>query len=73
MGHVANLLGDLDGGDAAQVGPERRDRPGVTAGVSSEESAEMKRLKRENAELRGANAMLKAPAVFVAELDRLGL
>ena len=44
-------------------------RPGVT----SEESAEVKRLKRENAELRRANAILKAAsAFFAAELDRPG-
>jgi transposase len=42
-------------------------RPGAT----SEESAEMKRLRRENAELRRANEILKsASAFFAAELDR---
>jgi transposase len=42
-------------------------RPGVTA----EESAEIKRLKREVAELRRANEILKAAsAFFAAELDR---
>jgi transposase len=42
-------------------------RPGVT----SEESAEIRRLKRENAELRRANEILKAAsAFFAAELDR---
>lgn len=42
-------------------------RPGTT----SEESAEMKRLKREVAELRRANAILRAASVFfAAELDR---
>lgn len=41
--------------------------------VTSEESAEVKRLKRENAELRRANAILKAAsAFFAAELDRPG-
>ncbi len=40
-------------------------RPGVT----SEESAELKQLKRENAELRRANGILKAAsAFFVGEL-----
>jgi len=43
------------------------ERPGVT----SEEHAEIKRLKRENAELRRANEILKsASAFFAAELDR---
>ncbi len=47
---------------------------GKRAGLTSEESAEVKRLKRENAELRRANAILKAAsAFFAAELDRPGL
>ena len=47
---------------------------GSRPGLSSEESAEIKRLKRENAELRRANAILKAASVFfAAELDRPGL
>ena len=42
-------------------------RPGTT----SDESAELKRLRRENAELRRANEILKsASAFFAAELDR---
>jgi transposase len=46
---------------------------GARAGVSSDESAEMKRLRRENAELRRANSILKAAsAFFAAELDRPG-
>jgi len=46
---------------------------GIRAGTSSEESAEVKRLKREVAELRRANAILKAAsAFFAAELDRPG-
>ena len=44
---------------------------GTRPGVSSEESAEIKRLKKENAELRRANEILKAAsAFFAAELDR---
>jgi transposase len=44
---------------------------GQRAGVSTEESAELKRLRRENAELRRANEILKAAsAFFAAELDR---
>ncbi|SDC13525.1 transposase [Nocardioides lianchengensis] len=42
-------------------------RPGVT----TERSAELKRLERENAELKRANAILKSASVFfAAELDR---
>jgi transposase len=46
---------------------------GQRPGVSSDESAELKRLRRENAELRRANEILKsASAFFAAELDRPG-
>jgi transposase len=44
---------------------------GARPGTTSEESAELKRLRRENAELRRANEILKAAsAFFAAELDR---
>jgi transposase len=44
---------------------------GARPGVTSEETAELKRLKRENAELKRANAILRsASAFFAAELDR---
>jgi transposase len=44
---------------------------GTRPGVSTDESAELKRLKRENAELKRANTILKtASAFFAAELDR---
>ena len=44
---------------------------GSRPGVTSEDSADVKRLKRENAELKRANAILKAAsAFFAAELDQ---
>lgn len=44
---------------------------GARDGVTTDEAAEMKRLKRENAELRRANEILKAASAFFgAELDR---
>ena len=44
---------------------------GTRPGVTTEEPAEIRRLKRENAELRRANEILKAAsAFFAAELDR---
>jgi transposase len=44
---------------------------GSRAGVTTEESAELRRLRRENAELKRANEILKAAsAFFAAELDR---
>jgi len=47
---------------------------GTRAGVTSEESAEVRKLRRENAELRRANSILKAAsAFFAAELDRPGV
>jgi len=45
---------------------------GVRRGVTSEESAELKTLRREVAELRRANEILKTASAFFAqaELDR---
>jgi transposase len=44
---------------------------GTRPGVTTEEVAEIRRLKREVAELRRANEILKAASVFfAAELDR---
>jgi transposase len=44
---------------------------GVRPGVSSEESAEVRRLRAENRELRRANEILRAASLFfAAELDR---
>ena len=44
---------------------------GARPGITTEESAELKRLRQENAELRRANAILNtASAFFAAELDR---
>ena len=44
---------------------------GARPGTSAEESAEVRRLRREVAELRRANAILRSASVFfAAELDR---
>lgn len=44
---------------------------GARAGVATSESAELKRLRQENRELRRANEILQRAAVFFgAELDR---
>ncbi len=44
---------------------------GVRPGTTSEDAEEIKRLKREVAELRRANEILKSASVFFAkELDR---
>ena len=39
---------------------------GSRAGVSTEESAELRRFKRENAELKRANAILRSASAFFA-------
>lgn len=44
---------------------------GARSGMATDQLAELKRLRRENSELRRANAILKsASAFFAAELDR---
>ena len=43
---------------------------GARPGVSSEEAAELKRLKRENAELRRANAILRSASAFFASMSQ---
>ena len=44
---------------------------GVKPGLTTDAAAEIKRLQKENAELRKANEILKAASVFFAkELDR---
>ena len=42
---------------------------GTRPGISSEELAEIRRLKRENAELRRANEILKAASAFFASMS----
>ena len=72
---VADKLGSADTGPRAEtvrlwVRQAERDQ-GRRPGATTEELAELKRLKRENAELRRANDILKAAASFFgAELDR---
>ena len=44
---------------------------GIRPGITTEEQAEIRRLKKENAELRRTNEILRtASAFFAAELDR---
>lgn len=71
ISRVADLLGI---GSPETVGKWLRQAEidsGSRVGATTEESVELKRLKRENAELRRANAILKAASTFfAAELDR---
>jgi transposase len=71
MGEVARLLGIGTAETLRKWVRRAQIDAGSRPGVSSDESAELKRLRRENAELRRANAILKtASAFFAAELDR---
>lgn len=71
MDEVAQLLGGEHVRDRPQLVRQAQVDQGTRPGVTSEESAEVKRLKREVAELRRANAILhSASAFFAAELDR---
>jgi transposase len=74
MVKVASLLGISTAETLRKWVRQAEVDQGSRPGVTTEESVELKKLKRENAELRRANAILKAAsAFFAAELDRPGL
>ena len=74
ISHVAKLLGVDSPETVRQWILRMQVDTGARAGVTSEAQEEIKRLKRENAELRRANEILKAAsAFFAAELDRPSL
>jgi len=71
MKRVAELLGVKTPETVRQWVRRAEVDAGARAGTTSEEAAEIKRLKRENAELKRANAILRAASsFFAAELDR---
>ena len=71
MTRVAQLLGVKTPETVRQWVRQAEVDAGERAGTTTDESAEVKRLRRENAELKRANAILKAAsAFFAAELDR---
>lgn len=71
IGAVAELLGVGTAETVRKWVRQGQVDAGARAGVTTEESAELKRLRRENAELKRANAILKSASVFfAAELDR---
>jgi transposase len=71
ISEVARLLGIGSAETVRKWVRQAQIDAGSRPGATTEESAELKRLKRENAELRRANAILKtASAFFAAELDR---
>jgi len=69
--HVAGLLG-IGSQDTVQNWVRQAEvDSGQRGGVTTEENEEIRRLRKENAELRRANGILKAAsAFFAAELDR---
>jgi transposase len=71
MTRVAQLLGVTTPETIRKWVRQAEVDQGTRAGMTTEESVEVRRLKRENAELRRANSILKAAsAFFAAELDR---
>ena len=71
IGAVAELLGVGTAETVRKWVRQGQVDAGARAGVTTEESAELKRLRRENAELKRANAILNSASVFfAAELDR---
>ncbi|GAA1968394.1 transposase [Agromyces allii] len=68
--HVAGLLGMS--AETLRLWQRRYEvDAGVKPGLTTDAGAEIKRLRKENAELRKANEILKAASVFFAkELDR---
>jgi len=71
MGAVASMLGIRTPETVRKWVRRAEVDAGSRPGVTSQEAAEIKRLKRENFELRRANEILKAAsAFFAAELDR---
>jgi transposase len=71
MSRVAQLLGVGTPETVRKWCRQAEVDAGARPGVTSEDSVELKRVKRENAELKRANAILRAAsAFFAAELDR---
>ena len=71
MSRVAGLLGVGTPETVRKWVRQAEVDAGARPGMTTEDSAEVKRLKRENAELKRANGILKAAsAFFAAELDR---
>jgi transposase len=69
--HVADLLGIGSQETVQNWARQSEINGGQRDGASTEENDEIRRLRRENAELKRANGILKAASVFfAAELER---
>ena len=69
--HVAELLGITAYETVFKWAKQAEIDGGQQLGTTTEEHEELRRLRRENAELKHANGILKAAsAFFAAELDR---
>jgi transposase len=66
MGRGAELLGVGTAETVRKWVRQAEIDAGARVGTSSEESAELRRLRRENTELKRANAILKAASAFFA-------
>ncbi len=72
MGEVSRLLGVGTAETIRKWVRQAEVDAGSRPGTTTQESVELKKLRRENAELKRANAILRtASAFFAAELDRL--
>jgi transposase len=68
---VADKLGVGTGETVRKWVRQAETDSGVRPGTTTQESDELRRLRRENAELKRANDILEAPsAIFAAEIDR---
>lgn len=67
MSRVAELLGVGTAETVRKWVRQAEVDTGTRVGTSSEESAELRRLRRENAELKRANAILKAASAYVGD------
>ncbi len=71
MAKVAELLGVSTTETVRKWCRQAEVDDGRRPGTTTQESAELTRLRRENAELKRANAILRSASVFfAAELDR---